>query len=45
MVKKAEELAKQHDWFLAHQFENPANPAFHRQTTEQKFYLILQVND
>jgi cysteine synthase A len=33
MVKKAEELAKQHDWFLAHQFENPANPAFHRQTT------------
>jgi len=33
MVKKAEELAKQHGWFLAHQFENPANPAYHRQTT------------
>jgi cysteine synthase A len=33
MVKKAEELAKQHGWFLARQFENPANPAFHRQTT------------
>src|SRR5882724_10044376 len=33
MVKKAEELAKQHGWFLARQFENPANPAYHRQTT------------
>jgi len=33
MVKRAEELAKQHGWFLARQFENPANPAFHRQTT------------
>ncbi len=33
MVKKAEELAEKHGWFLASQFENPANPAFHRQTT------------
>jgi len=33
MVKKAEELAKQHGWFLARQFENPANPAYHRNTT------------
>ena len=33
MVKKAEELAKLHGWFLTEQFENPANPAFHRQTT------------
>ena len=33
MVRKAEELAKQHGWFLARQFENPANPEFHRQTT------------
>ena len=33
MVKKAEELAKQHGWFLTEQFDNPANPAFHRQTT------------
>jgi len=33
MVKKAEELAKRFDWFLARQFENPANPEFHRQTT------------
>jgi len=33
MVKKAEALAKQHGWFLARQFENPANPAWHRSTT------------
>jgi cysteine synthase A len=33
MVRKAEELAKKHGWFLARQFENPANPAFHRNTT------------
>jgi len=33
MVKRAEELAKQHGWFLANQFENPANPAYHRNTT------------
>ncbi len=33
MVKKAEDLAKQHGWFLARQFENPANPAYHRNTT------------
>jgi len=33
MVKKAEELAEKHGWFLARQFENPANPEFHRQTT------------
>jgi cysteine synthase len=33
MVKKAEELARKHGWFLARQFENPANPAYHRNTT------------
>jgi cysteine synthase A len=33
MVKKTEELAAKHGWFLARQFENPANPEFHRQTT------------
>src|SRR5215831_6776681 len=32
MVRKAVELAEQHGWFLARQFENPANPAYHRQT-------------
>jgi cysteine synthase A len=33
MVRKAAELAKKHDWFLANQFDNPANPAYHRNTT------------
>ena len=33
MVRKAEELAKKNGWFLARQFENEANPAYHRQTT------------
>ena len=33
MVVKAEELAEKHGWFLANQFENEANPAFHRNTT------------
>ncbi len=33
MVRRAEELADKHGWFLARQFENEANPAFHRQTT------------
>ncbi len=33
MVRKAEELAEKYGWFLARQFENPANPAYHRQTT------------
>ena len=33
MVRKAEELAAEHGWFLARQFENPANPAYHANTT------------
>jgi len=33
MVRKAEELAAKHGWFLARQFENLANPDYHRQTT------------
>ncbi len=33
MVKLAAELAAKHGWFLARQFQNEANPAFHRQTT------------
>jgi cysteine synthase A len=33
MVRKAAELADKHGWFLARQFENPANPAYHRSTT------------
>jgi cysteine synthase A len=33
MVAKAAELAEKHGWFLARQFENEANPAYHRNTT------------
>jgi cysteine synthase len=33
MVRRAEELANKHGWFLARQFENEANPAYHRNTT------------
>jgi cysteine synthase len=33
MVRKAQELAQKHGWFLARQFENEANPAYHRNTT------------
>lgn len=33
MVRKAKELAAEHGWFLASQFANPANPAYHRNTT------------
>jgi len=33
MVKKAKELSEQRGWFLADQFNNPANPQFHRNTT------------
>ena len=33
MVRKAEELAEKHGWFLARQFKNPANPEYHRHTT------------
>lgn len=33
MVRRAEELAAEHGWFLARQFENPANPDYHRNTT------------
>ncbi|MEM8547917.1 MAG: pyridoxal-phosphate dependent enzyme, partial [Pseudomonadota bacterium] len=33
MVKKAQELSEARGWFWASQFENMANPAFHRSTT------------
>lgn len=33
MVKKAEQLAKEKGWFFPQQFENPANPEYHRNTT------------
>jgi cysteine synthase A len=33
MLKKAEEFAAKHGAFYAQQFDNPANPAYHRSTT------------
>ena len=33
MVRLAEELAAKHGWFLTRQFDNEANPAYHRNTT------------
>ncbi len=33
MVKRAEQLADQRGWFLARQFQNPANPEYHANTT------------
>jgi len=33
MVKKAQALAKEKGWFMPNQFENPANPEYHRNTT------------
>jgi cysteine synthase A len=33
MVRIAEELAEKNGWFLTHQFDNEANPAYHRSTT------------
>ncbi len=33
MVRVAEELAQRHGWFLTRQFQNQANPAWHRNTT------------
>jgi cysteine synthase A len=39
MVKRAAELAEQHGWFLARQFENQANPEYHRNTTAPEILL------
>lgn len=33
MLKLAEELAEKNGWFLTRQFENEANPTYHRNTT------------
>ena len=45
MVRKAEELAKKHGWFLARQFENPANPEYHRNTTGPESFATSRESD
>merc|ERR1719145_347724 len=44
MVKKAEELAEKHGWFLAHQFETEANAAFHKKTTGPEIIAAFKKN-
>ena len=39
MVRKAEELVEKHGWFMPQQFENPANPEYHRNTTGPEILL------
>ncbi len=39
MVKKAQELAEAHGWFLPNQFANLANPAYHRNTTAPEILI------
>ena len=36
MIKKMEELAAAHDWFMTRQFENEANPDYHSRTTARE---------
>ena len=45
MVKRAEELAEQHGWFLARQFDNLANPEYHRNTTGPEILLDFAGKD
>lgn len=39
MVKIAEDLAEKNGWFLARQFDNLANPEYHRNTTAPEILL------
>ncbi|MBS4193404.1 cysteine synthase A [Bacillus sp. FJAT-49705] len=42
-IRKAEELAKEHGYFMPQQFENPSNPDIHRRTTGEE--IALQMGD
>ena len=42
-IEKAEELAKEHGYFMPQQFTNPANPEIHRQTTARE--ILEQMSD
>lgn len=41
-IQKATELAQEHDYFLPLQFENPANPKIHEQTTGREIAQTFQ---
>lgn len=45
MVKLAEELSKQNGWFLPRQFENPANPTYHKNTTAAEILSDFRNSD
>jgi cysteine synthase A len=36
MIRKTEELARAHGWFMTRQFENEANPDYHSRTTARE---------
>ncbi|WP_066301889.1 cysteine synthase A [Bacillus sp. FJAT-29937] len=42
-IRKAEELAKEHGYFMPQQFENPSNPEIHRRTTGKE--IVEQMGD
>jgi cysteine synthase A len=42
MIRKTEELAKTHGWFLTRQFENEANADYHSRTTAQEILRDFQ---
>ncbi|MCI4139023.1 cysteine synthase A [Bacillus vallismortis] len=42
-IKKAEELAEKHGYFVPQQFNNPSNPEIHRQTTGKE--IVQQFGD
>ena len=42
MLKKAEELAERHGWFLCRQFDNPANARVHTETTVPEIIEDMQ---
>ena len=43
MVARAQALAEKHDWFLARQFQNTANPDFHANTTGPEILSLIHI--